>query len=962
MSTPLYKRMKEKGTSFYCFPSAASDLNLANYNDFFDLNFTKFALLNIPSKNFYNGDDIDKKCLNFDKDDYNNYNFFTDDPNKNSPTKLSEQLIESLRNYVANYDTTLHESRINTNTDFYTIGERNTPTENIFWKWCRKLNIIDFEPAVHNIDWNKNLSDFDNPNIPSVTSTTDYFRKYLWKERENINYKVYNVLESSNIEFKHIILGLPVRTPMLTLINVTAKFKIGDVITLKTIGKSIPKDDDIENTGLGYDTEITIGDIKFKDNNTYIWLKCEYTGEGGGPELYNTYISLKYNRLIQYVGEINQISNIQTSSRIGQEITAFIPHQAGRTPSVLFGIRNNVNYQPGLEVPILSSEIQREIVGAESLNSPIRKNPSDYPGSYFGQFDTTDKTYLCSNGNAMKLNGNYYGILLNNNSGLNDINYIEKLEDFNSNYIDGVFVDFDRRHYHKMSIAGLETSNFDEFNSISIQGQSPDDFEFNAILWYYDLVEDVNGTPVSHTNLYGIEFLNNPDDTSDDYSSDIITPYKKLVTNGVHDGNSYMFNLNIHYNIDNDVQPLTYDATTIYNMFGFDMYNEAMRRMYQVNENFSNIIQEFVRINMEIQEIKSKIYTTEEIESVKKRMNSIEELLKIYSKNQFVNSDTVNISVDYSGNYPKLKMNTVSVEYDDIKNIKITDAYNYNFSHGGDSYPIALNYKSKVLMNIINDNLSINPVSDGNVVIVLDRELKNKQKMDIIIKPKNAKYSQRLYLNMMFKNGDKKEERTIFSVDLPKDVINVQDSIYEDSFYLNENVYINCIDVITGKTQNTTTTTTTTTSITPTTTTTTSLEVNTGNTTTSTTLEVNTGNTTTTTITNLNAFVDVSMYDGYTTLILPENMFKVNNTVYVQNLFFKNTNGEVLDFSGSYNILYKSSQTLIIDLLTDVIRNFKLMGSPVVSYYRGLKVSILRVDGTDVSSFSDRYDITYKIL
>ena len=41
MATPLYKPMKQRGTSFYAFPSAASDLNLAKYNDFYDLNFTK---------------------------------------------------------------------------------------------------------------------------------------------------------------------------------------------------------------------------------------------------------------------------------------------------------------------------------------------------------------------------------------------------------------------------------------------------------------------------------------------------------------------------------------------------------------------------------------------------------------------------------------------------------------------------------------------------------------------------------------------------------------------------------------------------------------------------------------------------------------------------------------------------------------------------------------------------------
>jgi len=162
MATPLYKSMKNKGTSFYSFPSAASDVNLANYNDYYNLNFTKFALLNIPKQTLSSNNMNDGVMEFIPKSNVGESPFYCDDPNTAKPSLLSEQLVESLRNYVANYDTALHESRINTNTDFYNIAERNTPTEEIFWKWCRKLNMIDFEPAVHKVDWDKNLTDFNN--------------------------------------------------------------------------------------------------------------------------------------------------------------------------------------------------------------------------------------------------------------------------------------------------------------------------------------------------------------------------------------------------------------------------------------------------------------------------------------------------------------------------------------------------------------------------------------------------------------------------------------------------------------------------------------------------------------------------------------------------------------------------------------------------------------------------------
>ena len=913
MACPLYKKMKERGTSFFAFPSSSSDLNLANYNDFYDLNFTKFILLNIPRQE-EGANPIDGVMDFLPKSESVGVNAFCCvDPNKYTPTLLSDQLVESLRNYVANYDTSLHESRINSNTDFYNISERFTPTEHIFWKWARKLNLIDFETAVHKVDWDKNMPVFENPNESTITHT-DYFRKYLWKERDVIYYDMIGVYPSDDYT------DIYPRTPMIT-ISGTVKFKVGDnVIITSNYSDTI--------TGITLGEAYTIGKIEFSTGTTTttnVWLNLDYIDYGQtimGPNQQNQ-IYLKYHKLIQYVGEINQITNIQTASRVGQEVTAYIPHQAGKTPTILFGTRNNTNYYPNLEIPILADEIQEEIVGAESLNSPIRTDPQDYPGSFYGQFDTVDNTYLCSNGDQLRYQGDYYGVLLTDNAGLNAETYIEKLTDFDSAEIDGVYTDFDKTHYLKMNIPGMEVNYFDEFNSISVQGQAPEDFDFNAILWYYELLEsDANNNIKSFTNLYGIEFLNNPNN-DDDSDATLMTPYHKLVTNGIHDGLSYMFNLNIHYNIDNDVLPLTYDPSTIYNMFGFDLYNEMMRKFYQVNENFVNIISEFVRINMDLQDMKSLIYSQTDIDDLKSRMKNMEALLQLYSSNQFVDSDTAKITVDNTGIYPKLKFNVVGVEYDEIKNVSVTTAYSYNFTNMGASYPVALSFTNKMLINIINDN---NTTDSGNVIIVLDRDLKNKQRLDIVIKPEYAQYVQRIYLNMMFTQNGTKSEVNIFNVDLPKDLITYnslypESSIFNSSFYLNENVHVNTTGFNTGSSLCTT---------------------------------------------------------GYTELTLTENLFNSGETVYVQNLFLLNISGNTIDYSGAYDILCKNNTynmivysgvtgftlntTLTIDLPIENIAGCVLKGQPVVNYYRGVEVSILRVDGDDNSTFNKRYDVTYKII
>jgi hypothetical protein len=892
MGTPLYKQMKVKGTSFYAFPSASHDLNLANYSDDYKINFTKFALLNIPQQTTRTSSARDKESiLDFiPKSDEGHAPFYTDDPNVDTPVEFSEQLVESLRNYVANYDSTLHESRINSNTDFYNIGERFTPTEQIFWKWCRKLNIIDFEPGVHKVDWDKNLPDFDNVNA-STAINVDYFRKYLWKEREIIQYNISSVLESGDYQYNSN------NTPKITADD-KCKFKVGDPIQLIGDGVvSIPGD-------LSTGTTYIIGQVQITGTSTWIWIDHIFQGLGGSDTVTDTNIYLDYDRLVQYVGEINQVSNIQTASRTGQEITAYIPHQVGATPTVLFGTRATTNYYPNLEMPVLSEEIQNEILGAESLNSPIRTTPVDYPGSYFGQFDTNDNTYLCTDGDKLRYQGDYYGMMLTNNVGLSDEYYFENLSNFNSNKIDGMYMDFNRDHYYKMHIAGMEVDNFDEFNSISIEEEPPADFDFNAVLWYYEIIEEDNeGNTYSYTNLYGIEFLNNPE-SDDDSLDDLITPYQKLVTNGSQDGLSYMFNLNIHYNIDNDVLPLTYDPSTIYNMFGFDLYNEMMKKYYRVNENFINIINEFVRINMDLQDMKSLIYTQTSMDELRSKMTNMEALLTLYQTNQFIDSATAKISVDNAGTYPRLKFNVVGVEYDEIQTILATDAYNYNFANIGASYSSAMSFTNKMLLNIINDNIS---TDSGVVSIVLDSDLRYKQKLDIIVKPDFALYGQRLYLNMNFNYNNTITETNIFNVDLPTDVssYNVavpEDSTFVNSYYTNENIYTNTTDIVTGVTWCET---------------------------------------------------------GFTQVIITEDLFRSGDTVYVQNLYLRDVSGVTDDYSGAYDILEKNGIELLVDLKA---YGFECVGSPIVSYYKGIQISILRVDESNSSLFEDRYDITYKII
>ena len=873
-TTPLYKRLRERGTTFLAFPSSSNDFNVYQSQESYDVQVYKFVLLNIPASS--------GKTLNFAKTDTldpdNGINLYNYDPNSSYPVKYSEQLVESLRNYIANQDACFRETRITNNKDFYNPLERKSPTEAIFWKWCKLHNIIDLEPAEHKIDWDKNLSDFDNPNASTITNQ-DYFRKYLWKERTVKNY-VCSVSGNDTM-------------PIEITINSYAKFRIGDNILLS--GTTIP------SSLVG--VELNVSNVEFLTNQTII--TCSNTATDN-YSVSNIVCYLQYHKMVQYIGEIQATSQVQASQQTFTEFTAMIPAHAGQTPTILFETQSNTNYYPGLQIPILDDQIQDEIIGSENLSSPIRTEPSDYPGSYFGYFDTSDKTYKMSSGDPVRYSGDYFGVLKANNIGLSQDDAFENLIDFDDSNIDGLSLDFNLNHYFKAKTASGNVVNFDEFNSVSVNGNPPSDFDFNAILWYYKVHD--NSTNKDYTNLYGIEFLDNPDNDFGISGDKLISLTKKLVTNSTQDGYSYIYNLNLDIKVDNDMLPLRYDPTSIYNIFGFDLYNKVMSNYYLLTEQFTAIISEFLKMNNDIVKLKSLIYSQTDIAELKNRMKNMEDLLKLYQTNQFVDSDTVKIGIDYTKNYPALSMNAVAVDYSEIYNFYSTDISNYNIAYAGQTgitsssaLKITVPNTGKFLVNIFNN--IVYEQSGLTLEMTFDKDLSFKQSVDIILRPDMGLYSNEIKFNVMFDDGTAStvtEKLLTGPVDLPVDLSsylasNPTGSTFNNSYYMKLSTFID---------------------------------------------RLSTGST----------------WGTGTTIDFKEDLFYVGDWIYIEDLYLL-SGTTYIDYSGLYKIVNLVGIQAILDWDTSSW-NVKLRGTPKAHYYKGMKINILRIDSSISSDINHRYLIT----
>ena len=710
-STPLFKSLKSAGTSFYAFPGAAEDISAAYQNSNYKMYFSKFALLNLPKQDLVGT----QSKIYFD------FGTFSKSVNATPPTSFGDQVVESLRNYVANQEVVIRESRKNNTQYYYDTNALETTTEKIFFKWCKSLNVIDFEPAIPDDEYFSNISEFQRNNLNDV----EYFQEYLWKEREVIAWDSIYYDGSTG----------------LTEIEFTGNtnFKVGDKVRIYNVSNSIIYNGGLAGSNSDQGIISTISNIVPSGATQGQIITVDIITNNFSRTMETTgQVELVYNRLVQYIGEVSGISNVQEANRSYTEVYAHVPDHTGQTPDILFRTMTDVNYKPSLTFPILPSQYQPEIIGAELFNSPIVSTPQNYPGSYFAQFDTLDFTYETATGDSLRRSGNYYGVK-------GDIN----VPVIDGSTIDGINLDFDSSHYVKMNIYNQVLTNFDQFNALEVNNLPPSDFEFNAILWYYTVQKkDTNGTTITKSNLYGISFLDNPENNTVDSDNKLKFPvYKKLVSNGQQDGTSYAFSLNLNFNISNDNPQQSYNPEAINSLFSMNLFNQAMSRLSSTNDSFLNLISEQGAIKEEVDYLKQMFYTQTDLNTINAKISNLENLLRLYSTMQIISNESIGVS-NNPGTPTTISLYNRETSYDRIDTIKTTDLYKID-----GIIPMnmtVVDNKNFLLVVNNNDNVDINMPNDDRLTIVLDRDLSYKQSFEVYINgDSNASQNKKLdiYIN-----------------------------------------------------------------------------------------------------------------------------------------------------------------------------------------------------------------------
>lgn len=875
---PLYKSLKKNGTSFYAFPGASEDISASYQNQNYKMYFSKYILLNFSKQNLDSGTNSNPIIFNFDT-------FYKISNIGQQATTYQDQLIESLRNYVANHEVTIRESKLNNTESFYDNTALETTSEKIFWKWCRKLNLIDFDPAVDGDEYFGNLLEFERVNANDDT----YFPEILWKERE---VKDYNILSFDQSSVPGYTSNLQIEFSSLT------NYRVGDTILLNDISNGTTSLQILNGTQhkISYliDPGLTAGQIAVIDVSPYSdGFQSETTGKS----------TLVYNKLVQYIGEVNGVNNVQASNRSYTEVYASVADNTGQTPDILFRTKVDNNYKPGMTYPILPSQYQPEILGAELFNSPIVNTPQNYPGNYYGQFDTIDYTYTTKDGDSIRRSGDYYGIQGDINTPIID-----------GGTIDGITLDFDTSHYVKMNINNRELTNFDQFNGLEVNNLPPKDFEFNAILWYYT-VEDINGN--SATNLYGISFLDNPDNNPITSEIGLKLPvFKKLAANDNQDGTSYQFSLNLNYNIINENPQDSYNPDAINSLFSMNLFNEAMRRLSNINDSFLTILSEQSDLKLQLSNVKQLIYTQTDFATINKKISNLESLLKLYQYNQIVTSETIEVTSD-SSNPPKIKLNNQDFNYSRIDNINTTDLYNMS---GIIPMNLSVPKNKNFLIRVINNDETIMSLPNNDkLTILLDSDLDYKQSFDIIIdSTDSATQNKKLEIFINYNSGISGQLPVITNL-----IPNLDLPIYYNSYLQTTN---------SAKNWN-------------------KFDFN---------IDLNNN-----LILNLTGTLTIPISGATQTIF--NNSIKKGDTLLIQDFIIGTSS--IIDFSGQYTIdsvstidtsinLDITNNPIVVSYINsngETILNPILANKPYVSLNKGHKYKITRVSSDEMSPFSNRY-------
>ena len=440
-----------------------------------------------------------------------------------------------------------------------------------------------------------------------------------------------------------------------------------------------------------------------------------------------------YDRAVKYIADIEVVNTVQNQNTY-TEFYIYIPTQVGSTPYVLFDSVTDTNYvmsEPG------NSNQYYHNVTAGALNEAylVGRNYDDThpfgldmnafydyayddsevyweisaydpsfgagagtvmsPGYWFNDTSRTPYAYYTDN-LVTDSNGNSIGDVRNIKVTRTRENPAGTSVSFIRSCLDGVVIDFNTTDYKAIN-ENSAISTFADFNEIN----GSLNFDYNAILLYYEIYDPANPTAAVVTNLYGIQFLSKPIQTGTYWKLPSITKNKPDVFNKIN-GNCFAHKENLKF--DTSMEGAAVEKSiNDYGTFSLNLYIDALTAMKNMAQVYNDNLAYLTNTASDVNSLKSLMINDTNSQELLLRIQNLE---KSYLANQALFNNTNNV------------MGMVQQLYDMYNNILNNNTaltVNYNFDPMTLNNMVVLNqeynFRSSLTANIGNIVALTSPIS-----------------------------------------------------------------------------------------------------------------------------------------------------------------------------------------------------------------------------------------------------------
>ena len=376
-------------------------------------------------------------------------------------------------------------------------------------------------------------------------------------------------------------------------------------------------------------------------------------------------------RTVQYIGNIDVMNTVEIGGDTFEELYIHIPSTVGASTSVYFRTGDKTDEKNYLNTEY---EIINKINGidhSEYIQGRTVEDSSPYELNIEAFYDTDAGSNI------------YIG----------DIGHTIDFRD--SSYDSGI---------------GINNMN----------SKSLEDFEFNAILIYYDIYEKTNNPGVKRiaTNLYGILFLEKVTDNgtnaiSDDSSQGYIQRYPKKKETVYGNGNSYALKLDLKVSTFGDAENTSYDIrpSDEDKIESMSLYMRALEQLQKCIDIFYTQKQQIVNLSERVAFLENLVVGIDTISSLKK---NIEDLYNRCNGNSVVDTATLLGLIDNNSK----RLDNIIHGGKDVKLQFDTDVIQAGAGIGIEksSNKVIINSEQRYSINTVYDKISDEIISESNPI------------------------------------------------------------------------------------------------------------------------------------------------------------------------------------------------------------------------------------------------------